>query len=40
VWIFADKEDALRTQKLFEETKEGRQYITIVHVPWTTGATR
>jgi hypothetical protein len=40
VWIFADKEDALRTQKLFEEAKEGRQYITIVHVPWTTGATR
>lgn len=40
VWIFADKEDALRTQKLFEITKEGRQYITIVHVPWTTGATR
>jgi hypothetical protein len=39
VWIFADKEDALRTQKLFEETKEGRQYITIVYVPWT-GATR
>jgi hypothetical protein len=40
VWIFTDKEDALRTQKLFEETKEGRQYITIVHVPWPTGATR
>jgi hypothetical protein len=40
VWIFADKEDALRTQELFKEAKEGRQYITIVHVPWTTGATR
>jgi hypothetical protein len=39
VWIFADEEDALRTQKLFENTKEGRQYITIVYVPWT-GATR
>jgi hypothetical protein len=36
VWIFADREDAVRTQKLFEDAGEGRQYITIVHVPWTT----
>jgi hypothetical protein len=30
------EEDAVRTQKLFEDAGEGRQYITIVHVPWTT----
>jgi hypothetical protein len=36
VWIFADREDAVRTQKLFEDAGEGRQYITIIHVPWTT----
>jgi hypothetical protein len=35
VWIFADKEDAARTQKLFENAGGGRQYITIVYVPWT-----
>ena len=36
VWIFADGEDADRTQKLFEVADKGREYITIVHVPWTT----
>jgi hypothetical protein len=36
VWMFADREDAVRTQKLFENAGGGRQYITIVHVPWTT----
>ena len=35
VWIFADREDAVRTQKLFENAGGGRQYITIVYVPWT-----
>jgi hypothetical protein len=36
VWIFANREDADRTQKLFEDADKGREYITIVHVPWTT----
>jgi hypothetical protein len=36
VWIFADEQDALRTHKLFEKVDKGREYITIVHVPWTT----
>jgi hypothetical protein len=40
VWIFADREDAVRTQKLFEVADKGREYITIVHVPWTTRGTR
>jgi hypothetical protein len=35
VWVFANKEDAVRTQELFEKAGEGRQYITIIHVPWT-----
>jgi hypothetical protein len=36
VWIFVDREDAVRTRELFENAGEGRQYITIVYVPWTT----
>lgn len=40
VWIFADREDAVRTQKLFEDADKGREYITIVHVPWTTRETQ
>ena len=36
MWIFAEKEAAEAAHKLFEDTNEGRQYITIVHVPWTT----
>jgi hypothetical protein len=40
VWIFADREDAVRTQKLFKDAGEGREYITIVHVPWTTRGTQ
>jgi len=40
VWIFANRQDAERTRKLFEDTDEGREYITIVHVPWTTRGTR
>ncbi len=40
VWIFANRQDAERTRKLFEDTGEGREYITIVHVPWTTRGTR
>jgi hypothetical protein len=36
VWIFADREDAVRTRELFENAGGGRQYITIVYVPWTT----
>jgi hypothetical protein len=40
VWIFADKQDLLRTQKLFEDADKGREYITLVHVPWTTRGTR
>jgi hypothetical protein len=36
VWIFANREDADRTQKIFEDADKGREYITIVHVPWTT----
>jgi hypothetical protein len=40
VWIFADREDAVRTQKLFKDIGEGREYITIVHVPWTTRGTQ
>jgi hypothetical protein len=40
VWIFAEKEAAEAAHKLFEDTNEGRQYITIVHVPWTTRGSR
>jgi hypothetical protein len=40
VWIFANRQDAERTRELFEEAGEGREYITIVHVPWTTRGTR
>jgi hypothetical protein len=40
VWIFAEKEAAEAVHKLFEDTNEGRQYITIVHVPWTTRGSR
>jgi hypothetical protein len=40
VWIFAEKEAAEATYKLFEDTNEGRRYITIVHVPWTTRGSR
>jgi hypothetical protein len=40
VWIFAEKEAAEATYKLFEVRNEGRRYITIVHVPWTTRGSR
>ena len=40
VWIFADEEDAERTRTLFRDADEGREYITIVHVPWPTRGTR
>ncbi len=40
VWVFANRQDAERTQELFEEAGKGREYITIVHVPWTTRGTR
>jgi hypothetical protein len=34
VWIFAEEKTAIFTRELFDRKKEGRQYITIVHVPW------
>jgi hypothetical protein len=40
VWIFANRQDAERTRELFKEAGEGREYITIVHVPWTERGTR
>jgi hypothetical protein len=40
IWIFANEQDARSAQKLFKDYDEGREYITIVHVPWTTRGTR
>jgi hypothetical protein len=35
VWIFAEKATAEAAERLFKEADEGREYITIVDVPWT-----
>jgi hypothetical protein len=35
VWVFAEKEAALKVRELFDTTKNGRQFITVVHIPWT-----
>jgi hypothetical protein len=40
VWVFAEEQDAKRTRELFDDVDEGRELITIVHVPWTTGRSR
>jgi hypothetical protein len=40
VWVFADEQDLLRTKELFEVADKGREYITLVHAPWTTRGTR
>jgi hypothetical protein len=34
VYVFAEEEVALKAQKLFDATDEGREKITIVHIPW------
>jgi hypothetical protein len=36
VWVFAEKEAAEIVRKLFNETGEGRDNITVVYIPWTT----
>jgi hypothetical protein len=40
VWVFAEEEDAKSARRLFDDIDEGRELITIVHVPWTTGRSR
>lgn len=35
VWIFAEEEAALFARKLFNDTDDGREYITVGYVPWT-----
>jgi hypothetical protein len=40
VWIFANRQDAERTREIFKNAGKGREYITIMHVPWTTRGTR
>jgi hypothetical protein len=35
VWIFAERATAEAADRLFSEADEGREYITIVYVPWT-----
>jgi hypothetical protein len=34
VYVFAEEQAALKAQKLFDATDEGREKITIVHIPW------
>jgi hypothetical protein len=34
VWVFAEKEAAQMVQKLFNDVGGGRQFITVVHIPW------
>jgi hypothetical protein len=34
VWVFAEEEAAQMVRKLFDTTGEGRQFITVVHIPW------
>ena len=34
VYVFAEEEAALKALKLFDATDEGREKITIVHIPW------
>lgn len=40
VWVFAYEKDAQRARELFDKVDVGRERITIVHVPWTTGGSR
>jgi hypothetical protein len=35
VWVFAEKEAAQMVRKLFNDTGGGRQFITVVYIPWT-----
>jgi hypothetical protein len=35
VWVFAEKEAAQIVRDLFDGKREGRQFITVVHIPWT-----
>ena len=37
IWIFAERRAAIFTRELFDRVKEGRERITIIHVPWTDG---
>jgi hypothetical protein len=34
VWVFAEKEAAQRARALFDATDNGRENITVVHIPW------
>jgi hypothetical protein len=34
VWVVAEQEAAVFAQKIFDEAKGGREYITVVYVPW------
>jgi hypothetical protein len=34
VWVFAEEEAALKVQKLFDAEDDGRENITIMHIPW------
>jgi hypothetical protein len=36
VWVFAEKEAAQIVQRLFDTVGKGREFITVVHIPWTT----
>jgi hypothetical protein len=35
VWVFAEKEAAQFVLDLFDKVGRGRQFITVVHIPWT-----
>ena len=35
VWVFAEKEAAQVVRDLFDKVGQGRQFITVVHIPWT-----
>jgi hypothetical protein len=35
VWVFAEKEAAQIVCKLFDTTGKGREFITVVYIPWT-----
>jgi NADPH-dependent ferric siderophore reductase len=35
VWVFAEKEAAQFVRVLFDKVGRGRQFITVVYIPWT-----
>jgi hypothetical protein len=36
VWVFAEEEAAQIVRRLFDTVRRGREFITVVHIPWTT----